>query len=76
MDNRKIMELSVGEFEDIISRTVKKSVAEVMIEFALEADVEAQVTYEAEINDMLRSEMQIVRTLADSEILATTKVDD
>ncbi|MYE27929.1 MAG: hypothetical protein F4X87_12110 [Chloroflexi bacterium] len=76
MDNRKIVELSVGELEDIISRTVKKSVAEVMIEFALEADVEAQVAYEAEINDMLRSEMQIVRTLADSEILATTKVDD
>ncbi|MCY3979462.1 MAG: hypothetical protein OXG23_15295 [Chloroflexi bacterium] len=76
MDNRKIVELSVGELEDIISRTVKKSVAEVMIEFALEADVEAQVAYEAEINDMLRSEMQVVRTLADSEILATTKVDD
>ena len=76
MDNRKIVELSVGELEEIISRTVKKSVAEVMIEFALEADVEAQVAYEAEINDMLRSEMQIVRTLADSELLATTKVDD
>ncbi|MCY3798518.1 MAG: hypothetical protein OXG84_11955 [Chloroflexi bacterium] len=76
MDNRKIVELSVGELEEIISRTVKKSVAEVMIEFALEADVEAQVAYEAEINDMLRSEMQVVRTLADSEILATTKVDD
>ncbi len=76
MDNRKIVELSVGELEEIISRTVKKSVAEVMIEFALEADVEAQVAYEAEINDMLRSEMQIVGTLADAQLLATTKVDD
>ena len=76
MDNRKIVELSVGELEEIISRTVKKSVAEVMIEFALEADVEAQVAYEAEINDMLRSEMQVVGTLADSALLATTKVDD
>ena len=76
MDNRKIVELSVGELEEIISRTVKKSVAEVMIEFALEADVEAQVAYEAEINDMLRSEMQVVGTLADSALLAPTKVDD
>lgn len=76
MDNRKIVELSVDELEEIISRTVKKSVAEVMIEFALEADVEAQVAYEAEINDLLRSEMQIVGTLADSEFLATTKLDD
>lgn len=76
MDNRKIVELSVGELEEIISRTVKRSVAEVMIEFALEADVEAQVAYEAEINDMLRSEMQVVGTLADSGVLATTKVDD
>ena len=76
MDNRKIVELSVGELEEIISRAVKRSVAEVMIEFALEADVEAQVAYEAEINDMLRSEMQIVGTLADSESLVTTKLDD
>lgn len=76
MDNRKIVELSVGELEEIISRTVKKSVAEVMIEFALEADAEAQVAYEAEINDMLRSEMQVLGTLADSGVLATTKVDD
>ena len=76
MDNRKVLELSVAELEEIISRTVKKSVAEVMIEFALEADVEAQVAYEAEINDMLRQEMQTVGTVADAELAATTKVDD
>lgn len=76
MDNRKIVELTVGELEEIISRTVKKSVAEVMIEFALEADVEAQVAYEAEINDLLRQEMQTVGAVADAEFAATTKVDD
>ena len=76
MDNRKIVELTVGELEEIISRTVKKSVAEVMIEFALEADVEAQVAYEAEINDLLRQEMQTVGVVADPELAAATKVDD
>ena len=76
MDNRTIVELTVRELEEIISRTVKKSVAEVMIEFAMEADVEAQVAYEAEINDMLRQEMRTVGTVADGELVAATKVDD
>ena len=76
MDNRKIVELTVGELEEIISRTVKKSVAEVMIEFAMEADVEAQVAYEAEINDLLRQEMQTVGAGLDPEFAAATKVDD
>ena len=76
MDNRKIVELTVGELEEIISRTVKKSVAEVMIEFAMEADVEAQVAYEAEINDLLRQEMQTVGAVADSDLAAASKVDD
>ncbi len=76
MDKRKVLELSVGELEEIITRTVKKSVAEVMIEFAMEADVEAQVAYEAEINDMLRQEMQTVGTVADAELVSANKVDD
>lgn len=76
MDNRTIVELTVSELEEIIGRTVKKSVAEVMIEFAMEADVEAQVAYQAEINDMLRQEMQSVGTVADAELVAAPKVDD
>ena len=76
MDNRKIVELTVGELEEIISRTVKKSVAEVMIEFAMEADVEAQVAYEAEINDLLRQEMQTVGAVADLDLATVSKVDD
>jgi len=76
MDNRKIVELTVGELEEIISRTVKKSVAEVMIEFAMEADVEAQVAYEAEINDLLRQEMQTVGGGLEPALATATKVDD
>ncbi len=76
MDNRTLVELTVSELEEIISRTVKKSVAEVMIEFAMEADVEAQVAYDAEINDMLRQEMQTIGTMDDAELVGALKVDD
>ncbi|MDE2775949.1 MAG: hypothetical protein OXI77_08430 [Chloroflexota bacterium] len=76
MDNRTIVELTVSELEEIICRAVKKSVAEVMIEFAMEADVEAQVAYEAEINDMMRQELQAASTVADADLVAATKLDD
>ena len=76
MDNRKIAELSVAELEEIISRAVHKSVAEVMIEFAMEADVEAQVAYEAEMNDLLRQEMQTAGALFEAELAGATKADD
>lgn len=76
MDNLTLVELTVSELEEIISRTVKKSVAEVMIEFAMEADVEAQVAYDAEINDMLRQEMQTIGTMDDAELVGALKVDD
>ncbi|MDE2747579.1 MAG: hypothetical protein OXI34_01310 [Chloroflexota bacterium] len=76
MDNRAISELTVSELEEIIRRTVKNSVAEVMLEFAMDADVEARVAYEAEINDMLRQEMQSFNTVGDLELTAAHKVDD
>ncbi len=76
MDKRAIAELTVSELEELIKRTVKSSVAEVMIEFAIEADVEAQVAYEAEINDMLRNEMQSYGTLSAAAQITTPNIDD
>ena len=76
MDKRAIAELTVSELEDLIRRTVKDSVAEVMIEFAIEADVEAQMVYEAEINDLLRHEMQSYGTLLAAAPVPITKLDD
>ena len=58
MDKRAVAELSINELEELIKRSVRDSVAEVMLEFAMEAEVEAQVVYEAEINDMLRAELK------------------
>ena len=76
MDNRKIAELTVSELQDIIKRTVKKSVVEVMIEFAMEADIEAQIAYEAELNDMLRGEMQGIGNLHHNDLRSQPKADD
>lgn len=76
MDKRAIAELTVSELEDLIKRTVKNSVAEVMLEFAMEADVEAQMVYEAEINDMLRSEMQSYGTLLPKGSVSRQNLDD
>ncbi len=76
MDKRSIAELTVRELEDLIRRTVKNSVAEVMLEFALEADVEAQIAYEAEINDMLRQEIQSGRPIGELELANASHVDD
>ena len=70
------MELTVSELEDIIKRTVKKSVAEVMIEFAVVADLEAQIAYEAEMNDLLRSEMRSYGSLPVYDTSTMPKVDD
>lgn len=76
MDDRKITELTVDELEEIIKRTVKKSVAEVMIEFAMEADIEAQIAYEAELNDMLRSEMKSYGKVHVTDMGIMPKADD
>ena len=76
MDKRSIAELTVTELEELIKRTVKDSVAEVMIEFALEADVEAQMVYDAEINDMLRGELQGYGTLSPHAPVSRHNVDD
>ncbi len=76
MDNRAIAELTVNELEELIKRTVKDSVAEVMLEFAMEADVEAQMVYEAEINDMLRGEMKSYGALAANRPTARHNLDD
>lgn len=76
MDKRSVAELTLLELEELIRRAVKNSLAEVMVEFALEADVEAQIAYEAEINDLLRHELQTGGKAANLELALAGKVDD
>lgn len=76
MDTRKISELTVSEFQDLIKKTVQKSVAEVMIEFVMVADIEAQIEHDAEMNDWVRSELQSYTGFSTYEMNRSTKVDD
>lgn len=76
MDKRAVGELTINELEEIIRRAVKNSVAEVMLEYALEADGEAQVAYEAEINELLRHELQARKPVGELPHSSGDKVDD
>ena len=76
MDNRKISELTVTELQNLIKETVQKSVAEVMIEFAMMADIDAQVAFEAEMNELVRSEIQSHSNLPVLDLGRSHKLDD
>lgn len=76
MDNRKISELTVTELQNLIKDTVQKSVAEVMIEFAMMADIDAQVAFEAEMNELVRSEIQSHSNLPVLDLGRSQKLDD
>lgn len=76
MDKRKISDLTVNELQNLIKETVQKSVAEVMIEFAIVADIESQIVFEAEMNELVRSEMQSHTNLPILDISRSHKLDD
>ena len=76
MDNRKISELTVTELQNLIKETVQKSVAEVMIEFAMMADIDAQIAFEAEMNELVRSEIQSHGNLPVMDMSRSHKLDD
>ncbi len=76
MDNRPITALTVSELEDLIKRTVEESVTRVMIEFAMEADAEAQFAYEAELAETLRAEMRAAGRALDFAEHTRPKADD
>jgi|GEM_PF-3069627 len=54
-DDPKISELTVSQLQTLIRRTVQEAVAEVIIEFSMAAEMDAQLTYEAEMADYLRA---------------------
>ena len=53
-----ISELTVGELQKVIKQTVQEAMAEVLIEFTIAAELDAEVTYRAEMADCLRSHLQ------------------
>lgn len=58
MNPQRVADLTVDELQRMIRETVQQAVAEVMIEFAVTAQFDEQLAYEAEMNDLLRASLQ------------------
>ena len=71
----KISELTVSQLQHLIRKTVQEAVAEVIIEFSVAAEMDAQITYEAEMAEYLRSIMQTSQDKA-AKIASSTPIDD
>lgn len=54
MKDTKISELTVGQLQRLIKRTVQQAVAEVMIEVMTISKIEDETQYEAEITEYVR----------------------
>ena len=54
MSDRPISELTVDQLVSIIRKTVHEAVLEVLIEFSVAADQDADVTYRAEMTEIIR----------------------
>jgi hypothetical protein len=55
MSETRIADLTVEELQKLIRETVQEAVAEVMIEFAMAAELDADIAVRAEMADYLRT---------------------
>jgi hypothetical protein len=55
VDDIRIADLTVGQLERLIKKTVQESMAEVLMEFSIAAELEAEVAYHAEMTDCIRT---------------------
>lgn len=53
-DESRIADLTVSELQELIRKTVQEAVAEVIIEFSIAAEVDARLSYEAELMERSR----------------------
>ncbi|GAB4522651.1 MAG: hypothetical protein OHK0046_35520 [Anaerolineae bacterium] len=53
-----ITTLTIAELQALIRETVQEAVAEVLVEFSIAAEHDAQLMYQAEIADMLRASLR------------------
>lgn len=74
MEKTQVSDLTVEELRALIRETVQKAVAEVMVEFATAAEIDAQIAYNAEVSDYLRESMQ--QHLLPLEYDSSWKLDD
>jgi hypothetical protein len=55
VDDIRIADLTVGQLESLIKVTVQEAMAEVLMEFSIAAELEAEVAYQAEVTDCIRT---------------------
>jgi hypothetical protein len=57
-DQQQIAELTVGQLKALIRRTVQDAMTDVLMEFTLAAQLEAEVAEEAEMTEYLRATLR------------------
>ncbi len=72
---RRIADLTVEQLQSLIKQTVQQAVAEVLIEFSIAAEIDADITYQAEMTDYLRAAFQD-RPLSIQEMESAADLDD
>lgn len=55
--NDPITTLTVEQLQNLIRSTVQEAVAEVLVEFSIAAEQDAEVLYQAELAEMLRESL-------------------
>jgi L-aminopeptidase/D-esterase-like protein len=55
---RTINDMTIEELQALVRETVQEAMAEVLIEFAVAAEHDAQLVYQAELTDLLRSSLE------------------
>jgi len=73
MTDRKISELTVRQFQQLIKDTVQEAMVEVLIEINAIAEAEDQLAIEAEMTEFLKASMQ---GLPHGDFINTPHMDD
>lgn len=74
MKSRRVADLTVEELRQLIRETVQQAMAEVLVEFAAAAELDEQLTRQADLADYLRSSLGEV--LPPVDVPAEHKPDD
>jgi hypothetical protein len=72
-DFDRLDQLTVGQLKAIIRQTVQEAFAEVLMEFTIAAEYDAELAYQAEVTELLRQSLQ--ERLAGVSSLMTTHDD-
>ena len=75
-EHERIADLTVEEFKTLIRETVQTAMVEVMVEFSAAAERDAEVTFQAEVANFLRSSLHDDTPGAFAETADLWRVDD